>query len=160
MAVTSLSKNSWTKFLNIIKSDYPDISFTEAEANSFSARDNTIYYCRKADFITEASSLLHELGHLIKGHRTYQTDMELLVMESEAWQTAEDLAKNYNLKINNDYMQDCLDSYRDWLHKRSTCPKCHQNGIQTNKNNYLCINCQQKWQVSDSRFCRTYRRKK
>ncbi len=159
----SLSKDEqvrWENFINAIKIDYPLIEFEQSKANSYSSELKKIYYTQKNNFISSSSSLLHELGHLTSGHKKYSSDIELLMMESEAWQTAKNLSKKYGIKISDDHIEDCLDSYRDWLHKRSTCPNCSQNGIQTDKNTYSCLNCSQVWAVSNSRFCRTYRRSK
>lgn len=57
-----------------------------------------------------------------------------------------------------DHIQDCLDSYRDWLHKRSLCPDCRLSSIQINERTYACIFCHKQWHVTAERFCRPYRR--
>lgn len=63
------------------------------------------------------------------------------------------------LPISEDHIQDCLDSYRDWLHKRSLCPDCRLSSIQTDAHTYTCVFCHKKWRVTAERFCRPYRRK-
>lgn len=104
-------------------------------------------------------TLLHEAGHAQLAHKTYKTDFELLSLEVAAWQQAKLLGKRLNITINEDHIQDCLDTYRDWLHKRSTCPTCGTVGLQHTPSEYRCHNCLTNWQVTTSRFCRAYRRK-
>jgi predicted RNA-binding Zn-ribbon protein involved in translation (DUF1610 family) len=157
MNSSTVNNEGWDKFLKKIKNDFKNIDFVESNKNSYSSEDSKIYYKPKKTFLESASSLLHELGHLESQHKSYKTDIELLIMETEAWDKAKRISKKYNIKIENNHIEDCLDSYRDWLHKRSTCPTCTQNGIQKEVLKYACINCGQIWQVSKSRFCRTYR---
>lgn len=140
-----------------LRKDYPNIRFVEADSTSWSAQNSIISYSAKSDNSLIAS-LLHELGHAIADHKNYSNDYELLKMESEAWVIAKKLSKKYNFEINNDHIEDCLDTYRDWLHKRSSCPKCATTGIQVDKQTYKCLNCYANWKVGSSRFCRAYRK--
>lgn len=102
-------------------------------------------------------SLLHETAHALLNHTHYDTDFELLQLEVEAWQKAKDLAPHIDTAISDDHIQDCLDTYRDWLHQRSTCPACATVSLQETSAQYRCHNCNTIWQVSASRFCRPYR---
>lgn len=103
-------------------------------------------------------ALLHETGHALLNHQSYTTDYELLRMEVAAWERAKDIANQLELSIDEDHIQECLDSYRDWLYKRSICPNCDTKTIQNDlANNYTCFNCHSNWQVTPSRFCRSYR---
>lgn len=160
MSLLKVEQDNLQELIKSIKKDFVDITFEISDNNSYSWRSKTIFYKSKKDFKTSASSILHELGHLQSEHKTYKSDIELLIIETEAWKKAQILSKKYGLKIDKEYIEDCLDSYRDWLHKRSTCPNCSQNGIQKDELIYICLNCSQVWQVSQSRFCRTYRKKK
>jgi hypothetical protein len=141
-----------------IRSDYPDLSFTEGVRFSWQAQDRHVSY-RHADANTDHDSwaLLHEVGHALLGHSGYRYDIELLQMEATAWQKARALASTYGLAIDEDYIQDCLDTYRDWLHLRATCPACFGRSLQATERRYHCFNCQTEWQVSRSRLCRPYR---
>src|SRR6185437_9952408 len=122
----------------------------------WSPKDLKVFY--KLDIQpTYRWKLLHEVGHALLNHQTYQSDFELLQLEVAAWQQAEAVAQDFKIKINSDYIQDCLDTYRDWLHKRSTCPSCGTRSLQEAADRYRCFNCQTTWHVSPSRFCRTYR---
>jgi hypothetical protein len=105
-------------------------------------------------------SILHELGHALLDHQSYENDVNLLQKEAEAWEKAVIVAKSYGMTIDQEHIQNCLDTYRDWLHKRSTCPTCSSHGLQQNKALYRCLNCQGAWKVSSARFCRPYRLKK
>lgn len=105
-------------------------------------------------------SLLHEAGHARLGHNNYTTDFELLLLEVAAWDEAKLIASQLSIDIDDDHIQDCLDTYRDWLHKRSTCPTCGNTGLQYGSSEYHCHNCHSQWTVTASRFCRPYRKKR
>jgi hypothetical protein len=154
--------NSPSKLFSLlqqIRTDYPVITFTLSDRFRWDPNVNTIFYT-KLQKKEDAFSLLHELGHMESGHNDYKKDFELLLMETAAWNKAQKLGQHYDFPIDQDYIDDCLDSYRDWLHKRSRCPKCSQTGIEQKPKEYRCINCQNTWEVSASRFCRVYRKSK
>lgn len=135
-----------------------NIQFISDNKFCYSAKTKSISYNQKLlNTTTGQYALLHECGHAILNHHDYLSDFDLLKMEVLAWQVAQELANNFKMTINNNHIQDCLDSYRDWLHQRSICPNCHQNGYSTQKNRYNCLNCDYSWLLSDARFKRTYR---
>jgi hypothetical protein cdiviTM7_01560 len=104
--------------------------------------------------------LLHEIAHAKLGHRNYQYDIQLIEMERAAWEYAVDtLAPKYDLTLSmdDDNIQDSLDSYRDWLHKRSLCPHCSAVGLQTTSSSYKCINCHSEWRVNQAKSCQLKR---
>lgn len=105
-------------------------------------------------------ALLHELAHALLGHTHYRSDLELLLLEVAAWDKARALGRQLDLEIDDEHIQDCLDTYRDWLHQRSTCPTCGAVSLQQSSRQYRCFNCSTTWQVSASRFCRPYRMRK
>lgn len=86
--------------------------------------------------------VLHELGHAVLGHKEFKTDVERLKMEVEAWEKARELAGVYQIDFNEEMMQDELDSYRDWLHKKSRCPKCELTRFQDADGTYHCPRCE------------------
>lgn len=106
--------------------------------------------------------LLHEFGHALLEHKEYTQDIELLKMERAAWDKAAELADRFNVKIEEDLIESALDTYRDWLHSRSTCPTCSATGIETNKQQYECVTCHTTWHVNEARDCslRRYTTKK
>ena len=103
-------------------------------------------------------SLLHEIGHVLCEHKIYSSDVGLLKMEVQAWQKARKLANKYAINIDEEHIEKCLDSYRDWLYRRSSCPKCSQAGIEKSLGIYLCVNCKNQWKVTAEKFCRVYRK--
>ncbi len=158
MAVMSLSK-TMKSLLKSLKADYPHISFVQGKSFFWSPGDQTVTFAAHSEQPEVACwSLLHEVSHGILGHQSYKTDFELVQLEVQAWQHAQELAAAYGLEINADHIQDCLDTYRDWLHRRSTCPACTVNSAQKDPATYHCLNCRTVWKVSNSRFCRPYRR--
>ena len=96
---------------------------------------------------------LHELGHASLGHQRYSDDLQLLIMEVQAWREAKDHAKRYGISIDEAHIDECLDSYRQWLHVRSRCIECSNNSMQIDRTTYQCHNCLTKWNVPSSRFC-------
>ena len=147
-----------SNLLKKLSDDFPGIKFVEGQSFYWSPSDRTVTY---KDLSTQPEksewSLLHEVSHGILGHLSYNSDFELVKLEVEAWQYAKKLATKYHIKIDPEHIQDCLDTYRDWLHRRSTCPECGTVSIQTDPKSYKCINCAAIWHVSNSRFCRPYR---
>lgn len=144
--------------LNKLKSQLPDINFVEAASFYWSPQTSTIYLNSGALEKAEGQwALLHEASHAVLGHQSYETDVRLLMLEVEAWQEASVLGKKLGFAIDEDHIQTCLDTYRDWLYARSTCPTCALNSLQVDETTYVCLNCSTRWSVSQSRFCRPYR---
>jgi hypothetical protein len=146
------------KLLTQLATDYPAIAFKAGKKFYWSPKGQTVFYDSSKKDAPAQWALVHELSHGILGHKTYTTDFELLQLEVDAWHTAKQLAKQYKLTISEDHIQDCLDTYRDWLHARSKCPACGDHGLQEPRGDYECINCRTSWHVSTQRFCRAYRK--
>jgi hypothetical protein len=142
--------------LSMIRTDYPDLSFGESGHFSWHASKKHISF-KRTNSVRNMWALLHELGHALLEHADYTYDIELIQLEAAAWEKARTLGRNYMLDINEDYIQDCLDTYRDWLHLRATCPTCFGRSLQISSRDYCCFNCGAEWQVSRSRLCRPYR---
>jgi hypothetical protein len=142
-----------------LRQDFPAIHFVKGEAFYWSPKDQSVTYGGSSTQPEVATwSLLHEVSHGILGHTSYRTDFELMELEVEAWQAARKLARRYGITIDAEHVEDCLDTYRDWLHRRSTCPTCGTVSVQKDSKTYQCFNCKTSWGVSSSRFCRPYRR--
>ena len=145
-------------FIKILKTNYPGIKFEESDSFYWSPDKKIIFYKQNKNEIESTWAILHELGHALLGHINYGGDYSLLRKEAEAWEEAKKIAKKFSIKINEDHIQDCLDTYRDWIYKRSICPKCSTKCLQKNDfNHYVCHNCHTQWKVTSSRFCRAYR---
>ncbi len=160
MGATNQPNKQMKKLINRLKVEYPGVNFELGDRFTWSPEHQTVFYkaSTPAD-IVDSWSLLHEVGHAILKHNNYKTDFELVQMEAAAWQKALALSKKYEVKIDQDHVQDCLDTYRDWLHKRSLCPECSLSSLQIDEKTYKCLNCSAQWQVSKSKLCRSYRRK-
>ena len=115
---------------------------------------------------------LHELGHALCGHKDYKVDVQRIKIESEAWERAKTVYGDYvkrlqkneaaaggNLSDNEigdggqslsvilpewdeDFVQEKLDTYRDWLHAKSRCKKCGLTRYQTENGEYHCPRCE------------------
>ena len=138
---------------------YPTIDFVAGPRFYWSPAKTQVIYNFDSPGESTIWSLFHELGHALLGHNTYRSDFELLKLESAAWHKAKELAQPFGHAIDNDHIEDCLDTYRDWLYQRSTCPHCTSCSLQIDPKTYCCFNCGGTWQVSASRLCRAYRRK-
>ncbi|MBX4201993.1 hypothetical protein KW803_03855 [Candidatus Saccharibacteria bacterium] len=154
MAATTLSPKTSKQLVAELSADYPQFVFEVGTQEHWSPKTKTITYELGQDY-----GLLHELAHALLGHTNYHSDFELLKLESLAWQTAAKIGKKYGVIIDEDHIQNCLDTYRDWLHRRSKCPTCGVHVMQSNIKTYKCFNCGASWQVSAGRFARSYRRK-
>ncbi|OYX53044.1 hypothetical protein B7Y92_04175 [Candidatus Saccharibacteria bacterium 32-50-13] len=103
------------------------------------------------------SLLLHELGHATLGHLDYGRDVSLLAMESDAWEEARRHGQKLGIEIDDETIENHLNSYRDWLHARSTCPNCSATGLQIGTKQYRCPACQHEWRVNEARTCQLRR---
>lgn len=131
--------------------DFPQFEFVASDQFRWTPGENKIFYKESSQ---DSSYLLHELAHALLVHTTYQKDVNLLEMERDAWQYAVDtLANVYGISIQENIIQDSLDTYRDWLHSRSTCPSCRATGMQIGSRMYQCIACKNRWKVNEARSC-------
>jgi hypothetical protein len=145
--------------LTQVKTLASDIKFAPGETFSWSPVKRTVYYDASAlDQVTGEWALIHETAHALLGHTNYSDDFNLLTMEVAAWDKAKEIAHTFGATIDEEHIQDCLDTYRDWLHRRSTCPTCGCVSLQYDARNYACYNCNTRWLVSTARFCRPYRK--
>ncbi len=144
------------KIVNRLQGILPAVKFIPGKSLHWSPTEQTITF-RASKTKHNMWALLHEAGHAKLNHVTYNSDVELLLLEATAWNKAETLAKEFNEHIDPEYIQDCLDTYRDWLHQRSTCPRCGIVSFQESISNYRCYNCHKIWSVTASRLCRPYR---
>lgn len=100
--------------------------------------------------------LLHEIAHAQLGHDTYRYDVQLLSMERQAWEYAVcQLAPSYQLTLSMDQaiVQESLNSYREWLHQRSCCPRCSAVGLEYHQHHYRCLHCLTVWRVNEAKTC-------
>ena len=89
----------------------------------------------------EPGLLLHEVGHALSGRFGFRTEIERLRIEVEAWERARVLGERYGVDLDEDLVQDELDSYREWLHQKSRCPDCGLTRFQTPDGVWHCPKC-------------------
>ena len=150
--------NSIDNLLPLLKRDFPDLSFVPGEDFHWSPKYSRITYTTHQTVADHGVwALLHELAHAILGHIQYDNDFDLLKLESMTWQQAKILAKRYGIVISTEHVQDCLDTYRDWLHNRARCPQCDVVSFQRSDKLYQCFNCKTVWKVPRSPLSKTSR---
>lgn len=135
-----------------LKKEFPQFSFKDAASFRWSPQQQAIFVDSNAP--NGDAFILHELSHAILNHKDYKHDIDLVKLERDAWNYAyETLAPRYQVEISEDIMQDNLDTYRDWLHARSTCPSCNATGLQVKHGQYKCVACGHHWNVNEARLC-------
>ena len=125
-------------FLEKIQADFPDFKFRKGKKFAF-RYPKTVTIGPEEPFFELL--VLHEVSHGILGHRDFGTDIERLKMESAAWEKARELAAKYEVEIDEDFIESELDTYRDWLHKKSRCPVCGLTRFQTPDGVFHCPRC-------------------
>ena len=131
--------NDLRDLITKIKADYPNFTFKTGRKFAF-RYPSTITIGPSEPF--DSLLLLHEVSHALLGHRDYSRDIDRVKMESEAWEKAKSLASHYGVEVDENLIQDELDTYREWLHKKSCCPKCGLTRYQTNDQIYHCPRCE------------------
>ena len=121
-----------------LQADYPNFSFKPGKKFAWRA-PKTIYIGPSEE--NSALLLLHELSHAILNHTDFHHDIDRLKMESAAWDTAKDLCQKYQITWDEDFAEQELDTYRDWLHQKSRCPICGLTRFQTTSG-YHCARCE------------------
>lgn len=146
------SPPSLPSLIKQLRQDYPHYAFKAGAEFRWRPATGTIYYVTEAN--EAAALLLHEVAHAVLGHDEYTFDVELLRLETAAWEYArQPLARQYAVTVDPTLMDSSLETYRLWLYKRSLCPVCQQTGVQHQKNAYSCINCRHSWRVNEARSC-------
>ena len=147
---------SITSLKNKLAEQFSDLDFQEGEDFLWNASTKTVTYATNPT--DDPALLLHETAHALLNHRGYSRDIELIQIERQAWDYAKsELGPQFGVPISEELVEDSLDSYRTWLHKRSTCPSCGLNGIQESQKTYRCINCRSRWSVNEARTCQLNR---
>ena len=148
--------------IDYLKSTYPDLHFSYAKRFKY-RYPNHIYIERPASGPEKpqkdpenppispanfALQTLHELGHALCKHKDYTESVSRLKIEREAWETAKTVYKNLPNSLKNDikwdenYVEDSLDTYRDWLHTKTKCKTCGLTRYQTPDGHYHCPYCE------------------
>lgn len=141
--------------LGKLHASFPEITFEAADEFLWSPEKTTVFYNPADDHAP--ALLLHEVGHAALQHRTYNRDIQLLAMETAAWTKAGEIAKKLRIPLSDTAIQNHLDTYREWLHQRSTCPHCQAIGHQITGISYRCVVCGGEWTVNEARTCQLRR---
>jgi hypothetical protein len=131
--------------------DSTTISFQTGRAFHWNYRERALTYDPAHPHAEQY--LFHELAHALLAHQSYSSSVQLLEMERDAWQEALQLAHEYGTTIDEDIAQESLDSYRDWLHQRSLCPRCAATGVESTSFHYACLACGHSWRSNEARNC-------
>jgi hypothetical protein len=123
-------------FLAKIKNDFPSLRFVEGPRFLFRPPRTVVYVSGGSQLL-----FLHELGHALTGLYDFKTEVERLKIEALAWEKAKELASNYGVSVDEDLIEEELDSYRDFLHQKSRCPECGLTRFQTPDGNWYCPRC-------------------
>jgi hypothetical protein len=129
---------------------YPQQRFLPAGYFAYDASEDVINY--DPGRIHDDSgklALLHEIAHSLLGHFHYRFDFELYAMEMDAWNLTRNLALQHNIKIDENYLEQCMNSYDEWLTERGTCPNCEEFNVQSVPNRFQCFRCRTRWEVSE-----------
>ena len=136
-------------FLNRLVSLCPNFTFRAGKKFKFRPQ-KTIYYIPPEVFELETPKdsletfpllLCHELAHALLGHFSYSTDLERLKIESAAWEETKNLCKKFNLPFSEELAELELNTYRNWLEKKSICKICGMTRFETKNEGYLCPHC-------------------
>lgn len=130
-----------TNLLEKLRDDYPDLRFIDGAKFAFRP-PRTIVFNSSEEGRHVSLLLLHELGHALSSHVNFDTDVERLKMEREAWEKARELAISYGVEFDDEFVEQELDTYRDWLDHKSRCPKCRLTRYQTPDGVYHCPRCE------------------
>ena len=126
-------------FLSKLISDYPQFSFKSGKKFKFRPKKTIFYVSKSPNF---KPLLLHELSHALLGHFSFETSLERLQIERDAWQKTSELCALYSIPFSEDFFAEELDSYRDWLHKKTLCRVCGLSCIELSSTSLYCPKCQ------------------
>ncbi len=138
-----------SKFVTQLSKDFPDFHFTYGKRFAFRPPKTIVVGPDEG----EATPLLvfHELGHALSGKYSYNLGIERLKIEAMAWQEGK---KTYDSCLasgkypglppwDEDFVEDSLDTYRNWLHTKSKCRKCGLTMLQKPDKSWHCPYCEQ-----------------
>ena len=122
-----------------LKVDFPDLRFVQGAKFTFRPPQTIIVGPSEPH---HSLLILHELGHALCKHRDFKTGVQRLKMEREAWEKARELCGSYGVFYDEELVESELDTYRDWLDKKSRCPSCGLTRFQAPDGVYHCPRCE------------------
>ncbi len=159
MQQTMTNLSEFNKVLDKLIAFYPDVKFISGKIFSYNPEKRSINYPAKVNNVKKSIyALLHEVGHYACNHVSYDHDLDLLEKELEAWRKARQIASELDINISDKYVDNCLNSYRDWLHQRSQCQLCSNpaaiKSYSDNKFLKHCLICNQSELVEIYSLCK------
>ena len=128
------------KIIVQLKRDYPGLRWRAGKKFAFRPPRTIVVEQENLDECSKML-LLHEVGHATLEHQNYRADVERLKMERAAWEQARKLCERYGVEYDVEVAERELDSYRDWLHRRASCPRCGLTRYQGADGEYHCPEC-------------------
>lgn len=126
-------------FLARVKRDYPKLRFREGKRFSYHFPGViTVGPAEDGDELL----LLHEVGHALHEHKEFTTEVERIKCEREAWEAARGLCARYGVTVDEELIEAQMESYREWLHQKSRCPKCGLTRFQAPDGAFHCPLCE------------------
>lgn len=139
--------------LSDLKSKYPNLNFEVGDQFYWSPSLQTIYYVSPLTSSSDSINLLHEVAHALLNHASYKKDIDLIKMERDSWDKTVELAPDFGLSVSDDDVSDAMDSYRQWIYRRSLCPSCGASGLEVDNKTFSCIACNSRWTANEARTC-------
>ena len=140
------------KFVERLVRDYPEVKFVKnTKRFSYRLKNGVPTVFLGGPQPNFGLLTLHELGHALLKHKDYKVDVQRVKIECEAWEKAKTVYAKYREDAemagtmpewDEDFVQEKLDTYRDWLHVKSRCKKCGLTGYQTEDGKYHCPRCE------------------
>lgn len=127
------------EFIRGLIDDFPDFCFVQGRKFAFRPPKTIVFGPEEPN---SSLLLLHELGHALCGHHDFKTGIQRLKMEREAWEKARELCPLYGVFYDEEVVEAELDTYRDWLDKKSRCPHCGLTRFQSPDGVYHCPRCE------------------
>lgn len=127
------------ELLEKLRADFPELCFKEGR--KFAFRPPRIIVVGPEE-PHDSLLMLHELGHVLCGHCDFKMDAVRIKMEREAWEKARGLCKKYGVIYDEAVVENELDTYREWLDKKSRCPSCGLTRFQSPDGTYHCPRCE------------------
>ena len=124
--------------LDRVQHDYPELRFVRGKKFLYRPPRTTVIGPSEPN---DSLLLLHEIGHALCGHHNFSTQIERMRCEREAWEKAKELCGRYGIKYDEAAVERELDTYRDYVDKKSRCPKCGLTRFQEASGKYYCPKC-------------------
>ena len=125
-------------FLATLQSVYPELIFKPGRKFLFRPPRTINYLQDNENF---RLLLLHELAHALLGHSSYQTSLQRLKLERDAWARTRQLCAKHHVPFSESLAEAELNTYRDWHHQKTLCKTCGVSCLELNAKSLYCPFC-------------------